>query len=255
MGKQDTHRFFICIAVFATIVALLILVCAVPPSGGCNKKSILLTTTMPPELPSVPLEVCRLENVLTSKDHKIVSKNGIKEKMHAGVRLPSEKSLQLHDKPVSKVTIDKNFFIYDVQVLFVSDHFMVTILMELPPVRVWYEDKEYYEFYPLLNPYIHVVELTYNWGFDKQTFEMDKEMRLEKMELHMVPWESNRYQTMYVQTKSSPLYLAKIPEPIPFSEKELHAFLREIHLLETIPMEEGLSAKPVNTSPVSMLSS
>lgn len=257
MGKQETHRFFICMAVFATIVALLVLVCIVPQQQQQdNRSQKVITTTTPSPLPQVPegthFEVCQLDKVLTTKDHMDLSKKAIKEKMSKEV--PSQK-LMLRDKVVNKVTIEKNFFIYDVQVLSVSDHFLVTILMELPPVRVWYEDKEYYQFYPLINPYIHVVELTYKWGFNPYTLEMDKDMTLESMKLHMVGWDSNRYYTMFIQTKNSPLYLSKIPKPIPFTEKELHSFLQDTKLLDTINMGEGMTAKPseTSTSPVRML--
>jgi hypothetical protein len=148
---------------------------------------------------------------------------------------------------VHSICVEKPvFFIYNTHVNYdpISNLFHVKILMELPPIRVFISP-EYSKYYPLINPYIHVVEATYGWRV-KEDGMLESAMRLEKFDIFMVDWERNRYWNTYIQTINSPMKVPDMPPPISWSKDELTAFFLQTNLFVTLPVpsdEEDFHAK------------
>lgn len=261
MVRQETHRFFICMAVMISIVALVVLVYCVPLKEKESQikfmddsmvKSVIENKSVPVLEDSSTYVVCNVDKKpLTHHEHNSIVKEGIKnhiEKRSTDVVDPKE--LLLGTRIVKKVVEEKSFFIYDTQLVSSNKGFIVKILMELPPIKVFYADEEYYKYYPLINPYIHVAEMTYEWSFDPITMAMNTQMFLLERKVWTVDWDINRYNTMYIQTMNSPLYLSKMPEPMKLSADELKKFIETIGVLDTIPVRGDLFAKVTSVSPV-----
>jgi len=143
---------------------------------------------------------------------------------------------------ITSVRIDKTFFIYDCRLTFnpTKRCFVLTILMELPPLHIFINgNEEYSKYYPLLNPYIHVVELSYLW---KATSDgtMKTSLTLDKIKVFPVDWKMNRYNAMYLDNSQ----LGKIiclPKPIEINnEEELRRILMETNLFATLPVESEI---------------
>jgi hypothetical protein len=158
----------------------------------------------------------------------------------------SDKPFTLGSTIVHSVCIDKPvFFIYDTHITYdpMNDWFYVKILMELPPIKIFISS-EYSKYYPLINPYIHMIETTYRWQVKKDGM-LEPTMHLEKLDICMVDWQKNRYWNTYIQTINSPIKVSDMPSPISWSKDELTAFLLQTNLFITlsIPIEEDFHAK------------
>lgn len=214
-----------------------------------NVSSLPTTTTMPPS----PLKIIRDGKVLY-RHHKIdVIHEALKRHLHS---LPSiiqvsaentsfiqdvystkNVSLFLHGYELGKVSVEKTFYIYDCSIVPTNDYLVVTILMELPPITIdLKEHPEYSMYYPSINPYIHVVELVYLWGYDNNTMETYNNMKLSNLKIYMVSWENNLYRKSYEQVKNSPLYKSNVPLPLELKKEELYDFLMSSGILSEIPM-------------------
>lgn len=214
-----------------------------------NVSSLPTTTTMPP----YPLKIIREGKVLY-RHHKIdIIHEALKRHLHS---LPSiiqvsaentsfiqdvystkNVSLFLHGYELGKVSVEKTFYIYDCSIVPTNDYLVVTILMELPPITIdLKEHPEYSMYYPSINPYIHVVELVYLWGYDNNTMETYNNMKLSNLKIYMVSWENNLYRKSYEQVKNSPLYKSNVPLPLELKKEELYDFLMSSGILSEIPM-------------------
>lgn len=146
-------------------------------------------------------------------------------------------SLFLHGYEISRFSVGKNFYIYDCNISTTPEYMIVTILMELPEIKVVFKDHpEYSQYCPTINPYIHVVELVYAWGYDRQTMETDDFMSLSDLRIFMVSWEDNLYRKSYEQVKNSPLYKVDIPIPLNLQKEELYDFLMKSNVLNNVAM-------------------
>jgi len=139
----------------------------------------------------------------------------------------------LGGKNVVSVRVDKTgFYVYDINASYDPGQgvFIVSVLMELPKISVVLSDP-YSRYYPDINPYIHAVEIT---------FSMDtKSLKMRSIQLFMVDWIVNRYNTMYIQTKNSPICLRDMPPPMDLSSEELHEFITSLHLFSEIPIPDN----------------
>lgn len=139
---------------------------------------------------------------------------------------------------VQSVAVDRNFYIYDVKMTYDASRaaFLLTVLMELPTIRVVLY-QPYSTFYPTLNPYIHVVEVTF------QLDTHQKYLSFVSIDITMVDWKVNRYKTMYEETKNSPICLPTMPKPIRFTKTELSAFILSYRLFDRIPFEDDFEVR------------
>jgi hypothetical protein len=146
-------------------------------------------------------------------------------------------SLFLHGYEISRFSVGKNFYIYDCNISTTPEYMIATILMEIPEIKVVFKDHpEYSQYCPTINPYIHVVELVYAWGYDRQTMETDDFMSLSDLKIFMVSWEDNLYRKSYEQVKNSPLYNVNIPIPLNLQKEELYDFLMKSNVLNNVAM-------------------
>lgn len=146
-------------------------------------------------------------------------------------------SLSLHGYEISKFSVGKSFYIYDCNIATTPDYLIATILMELPEIKVEFKGHpEYSQYCPTINPYIHVVELVYMWGYDKKTMETDDFMTLSSLKIFMVSWEDNLYRKSYEQVKNSPLYRVQIPVPLNLKKDELYDFLTKSNIFTNVAM-------------------
>jgi len=133
--------------------------------------------------------------------------------------------------------VGKSFYIYDCNIATTPDYLVATILMELPEIKVEFKDHpEYSQYCPTINPYIHVVELVYMWGYDKKTMETDDFMTLSSLKIFMVSWEDNLYRKSYEQVKNSPLYKVNVPIPLNLKKEELYDFLTKSNIFTNVAM-------------------
>jgi len=145
--------------------------------------------------------------------------------------------LSLHGYEISRVSVGKSFYIYDCNIVPTAESLVVSILMELPEIKVEFKDHpEYSQYCPSINPYIHVVELVYLWNYDKKTLETHNNMKLSNLKIFMVSWEDNLYRKSYEQVKNSPLHNVNVPVPLNLKKEELYDFLIESSVLNEIPM-------------------
>lgn len=218
-------------------------------SAPIKTKPMLTTTTVPP----IADRVARNGKVLRRHDKVAIVGETLKRYLHAlpdkivptkdeeiDVRTAySTKNitLTLHGYEVSDFSVGKNLYIYDCSIVPTTDYLVVTVLMELPQISVTLKDHpEYSMFYPTINPYIHVVELIYTWGYDKETLEAHKRMDLTNLKIFMVSWENNLHRKSYEQVKNSPLYKSNVPVPLNLKKEDLYDFLIQSKIMEQVPM-------------------
>ena len=153
----------------------------------------------------------------------------------------------------SAEVMPSQFFIYDTKIVFdpKTSSYMFTLLMDLPPIRISISPI-YSKYYPEINPYIHTIELTYSWKFIKTTGTLLPTMTLSSMKISPVPWETNRYYMMYIQTKNSPLCLPDMIPPVSFTEEELKSFLLQTEIFSVVntnsPPSVDIISKPLPSS-------
>lgn len=142
--------------------------------------------------------------------------------------------LSLGKNRVSGIKIAKTFFVYESSLSLSSrNEFILKIIIDPPEISIHLADNpDYSKFYPLLNPFFHVLELEYVWTFSNQT--PDPIWKLKSLTAIPVEWESNRYNKLYKDTKNSPLYEENIVEPIQWSPTEIQTFLKQTGLFDSI---------------------
>lgn len=211
----------------------------------------VISTTTPPS--TTPLRLVRDGKVLYRHDKMDVVQEALKHYLHSlpnVIEVSSDKNffthkvystknltLFLHGYELSKISVEKTFYIYDCSIVPTHDYLVVTILMELPPIMIELKDYPEYSMYcPSINPYIHVVELVYLWGYDKNTMETYNNMKLSNLKIFMVSWEDNLYRKSFEQVKNSPLYESNVPIPLDLKKEDIYDFLMSSNLLSEIPM-------------------
>lgn len=186
---------------------------------------------------------------IPSQDYVQLAGQWMRAALSVGYTL--KKPISLGEKEVSAIHVAKTFFIYDCRIVYDASKqcFVITILMELPPIQIVI-DEAYSSHYPLLNPYLHVVEFVYHWTPSKQAPMMSDQLRLKTFNVFTVDWEMNRYHRMFLDIKGSPLFRIGLPEPIHFTKEQLHQFLHDMDLFQTIPVMSD-SASPFTLAPIS----
>lgn len=271
--KESPHGWLIVfLIVFSLSVFLLAMVLSVDPDKkmkvgvATNTKKIknnptttsssppikakpLLTSTVPP----IADRVARNGKVLRRHDKVAIVGETLKRYLHAlpdkivptkddeiDVRTAystKDITLTLHGYEVSEFSVGNNLYIYDCSIVPTTDYLVVTVLMELPQISVILkEHPEYSMYYPTINPYIHVVELVYTWGYDKETLETHPRMDLTNLKIFMVSWENNLHRKSFEQVKNSPLYKSNVPAPLDLKKEELYDFLIQSKIMEKVPM-------------------
>lgn len=158
-----------------------------------------------------------------------------------------QKPIQLGEQEVSAIEVARNFFVYDCRIVYDPSKrcFVVTILMELPPIQIFINDT-YSAQYPLINPYIHVVEFIYHWKTTSKT--MSDKLELDTFKVFTVDWEMNRYHRNFLDVTS--ILCTPLPEPIEFTKDQLHQFLHDTGLFQTIPvLSDTFTLSPLDASP------
>jgi hypothetical protein len=146
-------------------------------------------------------------------------------------------SLSLHGYEINSISVGKSFYIYDCNIVPTAESLVVSILMELPEIKVDFKDHpEYSQYCPLINPYIHVVELIYLWNYNKNTLKPHHNMKLTNLKIFMVSWKDNLYRKSYEQVKNSPLHNVKTPIPLDLKKEELYNFLMESNIFNEVFM-------------------
>ena len=215
--------------------------------GGAIKNDIHDTMTVPPYVVSTPPPMIPdksgTEPVLY-KDNNLVTRADLLKCVQKWVRA----HLQTNSAPrgdgslgghlVQSVAVDRNFYIYDVKMTYDASRaaFLLTILMELPTIQVVLY-QPYSTFYPTLNPYIHVVEITF------QLDTHQKYLSFVSIDITMVDWKVNRYKTMYEETKNSPVCLPTMPKPLRFTKMDLSSFILSHRLFHMIPFEDDFDVR------------
>jgi hypothetical protein len=227
-----------------------------PASTSTTKPKTLTTTGIPfstSTSPPAQLRIVRGGKVLFRHNKMDTVQEAMKRYLHSlpdVIELSSETtsfthnvysvkniSLSLHGYEISKISLERNFYIYDCSIVPTNEYLVVTILMELPSIVVeWKNYPEYTQFCPSINPYIHTVELVYLWGYDAKSLETYPHMQLSNLKIHMVSWEDNLYRKSYEQVKNSPLFEANVPIPLQLQKEDLYDFLMGSGLLKEIPM-------------------
>lgn len=221
------------------------------PKNNPGKKLIMPTTTT--STPSVAFKIIRGGRTLYRHDKTDLVNESMKRHLHSlpavvDVSIKNENvettpysdetvSLSLHGYEISKFSVGKNFYIYDCNIATTPDYLVVTILMELPEIKVEFKGHpEYSQYCPTINPYIHVVELVYVWSYDKKTMETDDFMTLSSLKIFMVSWEDNLYRKSYEQVKNSPLYKVNVPIPLNLNKEDLYDFLTKSNIFTNVAM-------------------
>lgn len=266
--KSPHGWFIILLIVFTMCVFLFVMVCTGQESTSVPHKPKRITTSAPFFFSTTPpptaVKIVREGNVLHRNDKIDLVKGSMKKHFHSlpdvvktaddnktdaekAVYSPKTVSLSLHGYEISKFSVGKSFYVYDCQTSITPSSLMVTILMELPEISVEFKDHpEYSMCCPTINPYIHVVELVYSWGYKKDTMETNDYMTLSGIKICMVPWEDNLYRKAHEQVKNSPLYNVNVPTPLNLKKEELQDFLMKSGVLNQIAM--------VFNPPVSLMS-
>lgn len=216
-------------------------------SGDGGAKNGIYDTTVPPYVVTTPPPIIPdksgTEPVLY-KDDNLVTRADLLKCVQKWVR----SHFQTNSKPrgdgslgghlVQSVAVDRNFYIYDVKMTYDASRaaFLLTILMELPTIQVVLY-QPYSTFYPTLNPYIHVVEITF------QLDTHQKYLSFVSIDITMVDWKVNRYKTMYEETKNSPVCLPTMPKPIRFTKMDLSSFILSHQLFHMIPFEDDFDVR------------
>lgn len=215
-----------------------------------GKKPLMITST---STPPVAVKIQRGGKTLYRHDKTDLINESMKRHLHslpavvdvdvkdANVEITAYSdetvSLSLHGYDISKFSVGKSFYIYDCNIATTPDYLVATILMELPEIKVEFKDHpEYSQYCPTINPYIHVVELVYMWGYDKKTMETDDFMTLSSLKIFMVSWEDNLYRKSYEQVKNSPLYKVNVPIPLNLKKEELYDFLTKSNIFTNVAM-------------------
>lgn len=218
-----------------------------------NPGKNLLTLTSTSTTPPTAVKIMRGGKTLHRHDKTDLINESMKRHLHSlpavvDVSLKNENvettaysddtvSLSLHGYEISKFSVGKSFYIYDCNIATTPDYLVATILMELPEIKVEFKGHpEYSQYCPTINPYIHVVELVYVWGYDKKTMETDDFMTLSSLKIFMVSWEDNLYRKSYEQVKNSPLYKVNVPIPLNLKKEDLYDFLTKSNVLNNIAM-------------------
>lgn len=221
-----------------------------PVKNNPGKKPLMLTTT---STPPVAVKIQRGGKTLYRNDKAELVNESMKRHLSSlpavvDVEIKNENvettaysdgtvSLSLHGYDISKFSVGKSFYIYDCNIATTPDYLVATILMELPEIKVEFKDHpEYSQYCPTINPYIHVVELVYMWGYDKKTMETDDFMTLSSLKIFMVSWEDNLYRKSYEQVKNSPLYKVNVPIPLNLKKEELYDFLTKSNIFTNVAM-------------------
>lgn len=220
-------------------------------ASGAAANRLSINTTSSSQIPTTAIKIMRHGKPLHRHDKTDLMNEALKRHVHSlpdtidveskdadvGTTAYSTKtvSLDLHGYEINKLSVGKNFYIYDCSITTTPDHLVVKILLELPEIKVEFKDHPIYsEYCPTINPYIHVVELVYLWGYDKSTMETDMYMKLSNLKITMVSWDDNLYRKSYEQVKNSPLYKVNIPMPLNLKKEELHDFLIRSNIFNTI---------------------
>jgi hypothetical protein len=220
-----------------------------------GKKPLMLLTTTPTttSLPPAAVKIQRGGKTLYRHDKTDLVNESMKRHLHSlpvvvdvvkkaddvEITAYSEETvlLSLHGYEISNFSVGKNFYIYDCNIASTPDYLVATILMELPEIKVEFKDHpKYSQYCPTINPYIHVVELVYMWGYDKETMETDDFMTLSSLKIFMVSWEDNLYRKSYEQVKNSPLYKVNVPIPLNLKKEELYDFLTKSNIFNNVAM-------------------
>lgn len=217
-------------------------------SNPVKKLNVNPTTTLPP---TTNIKIVRGGKVLYRHDKLEIVNDALKRHLHSLPDVISNSkeniektaystkdvSLLLHGYEINNISIGKSFYIYDCNVVPTAECLVVSILMELPEIKVEFKDHpEYSQYCPSINPYIHVVELVYLWGYNKKTLEANNYMKLSNLKIFMVSWEDNLYRKSYEQVKNSPLHNVNVPIPLNIKKEELYDFLMNTNVLNEISM-------------------
>jgi hypothetical protein len=269
-NKSPHGWFIILLIVFTLCIFLLTMVCSVEqqnvmiiqklqkPVDQCTTSSdpktlILTTPRSASSTPPTAVKMLRGGNVLRRHDKLDLINETLKRHLHSlpdvinvSIKDMSAEqtaysmdtvSLQLHGYDISSLSVGKNFYIYDCNITTTPEYLVATVLMELPEIKIHFKDHPVYsEYCSTINPYIHVVELVYMWGYNKDTMETDDYMKLSDLKIYMVSWEDNLYRKSYEQVKNSPLYKVDIPMPLNIKKEELHDFIIKSGVLNNIAM-------------------
>ena len=221
------------------------------PKKNPGNKLLMLTSTS--TTPPTAVKIMRGGKTLHRHDKTDLINESMKRHLHSlpavvDVSLKNENvettaysedtvSLSLHGYEISKFSVGKSFYIYDCNIATTPDYLVATILMELPEIKVEFKGHpEYSQYCPSINPYIHVVELVYVWGYDKETMETDDFMTLSSLKIFMVSWEDNLYRKSYEQVKNSPLYKVNVPIPLNLQKEDLYDFLTKSNIFTNVAM-------------------
>lgn len=268
--NKSPHGWFIIVLIILTLTVFLFVMVSSSPN---TKQTITVhkahketnVQLVMPTSPPVAIKITRNKKVLYKNDKREIVQEAItrylnslpdtiqisKESYEEETRAYSTKSLSLslHGYEISEFSVGKNFLVYDCTIVPTTDHLTVTILMELPPWEITFKDHpEYSQFCPSINPYIHAVELVYQWGYDNTSMDLYNNMRLSNLKIRMVPWENNLYNKSYEQVKNSPLYKSPVPMPLNLQKGDLYDFLIKSEVFATIPMifNPPLKLEPVH---------
>lgn len=266
MEKKEEHKsphgwFIILLIVFTLCVFILTMVHSIEQENEMDMKNQKkekeninptkkLVVSPSTSLPSVPINIVRGGKVLIRREKFDIVVETIKRHLHVipdtiidnnaphkTSHSTKNVSLLLHGYEIESVSVGKSFYVYDCNITPTADKLIVTVLMELPEIKVVFKDHpEYSKYYPTINPYIHVVEFVYLWAYDKKTMKPAPYMKLSNLKIFMVSWEDNLYKKSYEQVKNSPLYKVNVPIPLNIKKEELYDFLIQSTIFNQIPM-------------------
>lgn len=230
-SEKSPNRWFIMFFVFLTLVFFLFLLLQ---NSTPNSPKLTLPPAATNE-PSLKNHSLAHKGILVNKDQlNAFIREWIRRYLESGGCNPIGSGVQLGDKKIKSVqVIGKSFLVYEAKIVPAPKGFVLNIIMDLPDLKIEWEGENcgYQKFYPLLNPYIHVVELEYQWIWtDEPSFTLS----MSNMDIQMVDWASNQYHKNYKDTKNSPLYKMPIPEPRNWTREELSGFLRSLGLFQTL---------------------
>jgi len=144
--------------------------------------------------------------------------------------------------PDSMLWLDKEFYLYDVR--WIHDPtlpgFRITVLLDPPPIHLSDADPVYVQWYPLLNPYLHMVEIHYLWKEMVSPkdqgggYTMGSQLLFDSARIVAVPWTVNRYHQDYLQRKTSPICTKNMPEPRPITDDKMESLLQQTGLLTSL---------------------
>lgn len=231
-NKTQQNGWFVVFIIFCTLAIFLFVILQTIPASPSPKSVPLYLKNISTETPISLKNKC-----LVYKGQKLENgtlNNLIQDWMKRFFESASSSiagATQLSDKLITGIHIGKSFLLYEVKLQQETDGFRLYLTMEPPEIVVDWEDKNYAKYYPLLNPYIHVLELEYNWIW---TTKPEFNLNLLKMDIQTVNWDHNKYWRNYKDTKNSPLYKMCIPEPVSWTKDQIMSLLQAIGLFQTI---------------------